>query len=228
MSVNLRNVMPWGHSLDEYIRMFDLSAADRQRLILDCAGAAASFNVEMTRLGYKIISCDPIYQFSTPEIAQHIEESYSNALKSVQAHREGYIWRETQSPMQLEEAAMTALRQFLDDLPAGLQQGRYVTAQLPVLPFNTGQFDLALSGHFLFTNSDTLSQEFHLAALLEMCRVATEVRVFPLLMLSGEVSPWVEPAKKELESRGYKVETQPVPYEFQKGGDQMLRVSVPA
>ncbi|MBD2040096.1 SAM-dependent methyltransferase [Microcoleus sp. FACHB-672] len=227
MSVKLRNVVPWGHSLDEYIRMFDLSAADRQRLILDCAGGAASFNLEMTRLGYKIISCDPIYQFSTSEIIQHIEESYSNVFKSVQANRDGYIWRETQSPTQLEEAGMTALRQFLDDLPAGLQQGRYVTAQLPVLPFNTGQFDLALSGHFLFTNSDILSQEFHLAALLEMCRVATEVRIFPLLMLSGEVSPWVEPVKKELESRGYKVETQPVPYEFQKGGDQMLRVSVP-
>lgn len=226
MSLKPRNVMPWGHSLDEYIRMFDLSAADRQRLILDCAGGAASFNVEMTRLGYKVISCDPIYQFTTSEITQHIEESYANVIKSVQAHRDSYIWREIQSPTQLEEAGMTATRQFLDDLPAGLQQGRYVPAQLPVLPFNTGQFDLALSGHFLFTNSETLSQEFHLAALLEMCRIATEVRVFPLLNLSGETSPWVEPVKKELELQGYKVEIQPVPYEFQKGGDQMLRVGV--
>jgi hypothetical protein len=87
-------------------------------------------------------------------------------------------------------------------------------------------FDLALCSHFLFTYSDHLSEEFHLDAILEMCRVAREVRIFPLLKISGEVSPWLQPVIGELVARGYGVERMPVSYEFQKGGNQMLRVEL--
>ena len=70
-----------------------------------------------------------------------------------------------------------------------------------------------------------LTMEFHLAAIVQMCRVATEVRIFPLLVnMTGETSPLLQPVMQELEAQGYSVEIRQVPYEFQKGGNQLLRV----
>jgi len=64
MGFKLENVIPWGRSLEEYIRMFALTPEDLRCSILDCAGGPASFNVEMTRKGYKVVSCDPVYLLS--------------------------------------------------------------------------------------------------------------------------------------------------------------------
>ncbi len=206
--------------------MFDLRTQEQQLRILDCAGGPASFNAEMTRLGYQVVSGDPLYQFPADAIAQRIQETHKKVLEGVQANLDKFVWQEIQSPEQMVQIRMVAMQQFLEDLPLGIQQGRYVIAELPVLPLNTNQFDLAVCSHFLFTYSDLLSLEFHLASLIEMCRVATEVRIFPLLLnFSGEVSPILQPVMSELEARGYRVEIRKVPYEFQKGGNQMLCIS---
>jgi len=45
---------------------------------------------------------------------------------------------------------------------------------LPHLGFREGEFDIALWSHFLFTYSERLSVDFHVAAIEEMCRVAAE------------------------------------------------------
>jgi len=82
-----------------------------------------------------------------------------------------------------------------------------------------------LSSHFLFAYSHLLSEEFHIEAIIEMCRVAKEVRVFPLLQsFSGEESERLNPVIAELKNRSFRVEIQEAPYEFQKGGNKMLRV----
>jgi hypothetical protein len=83
---------------------------------------------------------------------------------------------------------MAAMRQFLDDYAQGRRDGRYLPAELPELPFAGASFDLALSSHFLFLYSTQLGSEFHRAAVREMCRVAAEVRIFPLLALGGQRS----------------------------------------
>jgi hypothetical protein len=74
------------------------------------------------------------------------------------------------------------------------------------------------------TRSDLLSAEFHRQSILELCRVAKEVRIFPLINISAEPSPWLQPVIDELQSRGYAVEIKKVAYEFQKNGNQILRV----
>lgn len=225
MSFKLENVIPWGRSMQEYVRMFDLTPDELKLAILDCAGGPASFNVEMTRLGYKVISCDPVYQFTAGEISQRIQDTYQVVIDGVRATWNKYVWQDIQSPEQLGKIRMAAMRQFLEDFPLGIQQRRYVTDELPVLSFNSGQFDLALCSHFLFTYSEHFGADFHLASILEMCRVAKEVRIFPLLVnFSGETSPLLQPVMNGLEQRGYKVEIKQVPYEFQKGGNKMLRI----
>ena len=225
MGLKLDKVIPWGRCLDEYIGMFSLTSSDLKLAILDCAGGPASFNAEMTRQGKKVISCDPVYQFTAVEIGDRIQETYHTVIDAVKANVDGYLWNNFESPYQLGSVRMKAMQEFLEDFPSGLQQGRYITAELPVLPFENGQFDLALCSHFLFTDPH-LSEKFHLEAVTEMCRVAKQVRVFPLLDRYGGRSEHLNPIVTELRNRSFHVEPPTkVDYEFQKGGNEMLRVS---
>ena len=224
MPLTLDKVVPWGRSLAEYIRMFALSASDLRLQILDCAGGPASFNVEMTQQGDRVVSCDPIYQFAASEIAWRIEETYPQIIEGVKANRENYIWTTLASPEQMGEVRMAAMQMFLADFPLGLAEGRYAVAELPSLSFETGQFDLALCSHFLFLYSQQLSAEFHFLSIKELCRVAAEVRIFPLLDMSVETSPHLMPVMERLRGEGYQLEIQTVDYEFQRGGNQLLRV----
>ncbi len=226
MAQSLDRVVPWGRTFDEYVRMFDLSAANLVSRILDCAGGPASFNAEVRRLGGKAVSCDPIYEFSPAEIAMRVEETRDTVLKMTHGGRDHFVWREIKSVEHLGQVRMAAMQQFLDDLPAGLCEGRYRVAELPALPFGDAEFDLALCSHFLFTYSDILSLEFHLASIRELCRVAREARIFPVLSSFGSTrSPHLASVIGALASEGYRCEIQRVPYEFQKGGNEMLRVS---
>ena len=113
---------------------------------------------------------------------------------------------------------------FLDDYPAGLEQGRYIAAELPSLFFENNFFDIALCSHLLFLYSEQFSFDFHLRSVEELSRVAREVRIFPLLEMGGRESSHVEPLISELNSGDYVCSVEPVSYEFQKGGHQMLRI----
>lgn len=217
--------MPWGRSLAEYLHMFNLSNADLQRSIIDCAAGPASFNAEMTTLGHSVLSCDPIYQFSSEDIDQRIQDTKPIILNGVKASLDSYVWTTFSSPEHLCDVRLNTMRTFLEDLALGLLDGRYQIATLPDLPVATNQFDLALCSHFLFAYSDHLSLEFHWQAIQEMLRVAHEVRIFPLLTLSGETSPFLDPIMKRIEtqnSSAARIKT--VNYEFQKHGNQMLTI----
>lgn len=121
---------------------------------------------------------------------------------------------------------MAAMREFQADLPRGLAQGRYRVAELPSLPFSDQKFDIALCSHFLFTYSHLLTVEFHFEAIRELCRVAREARVFPLVPNFQDArSSHVEVVIKMLCAEGYACEIRRVGYEFQKGGNEMLRAS---
>jgi SAM-dependent methyltransferase len=224
MGIQLEQVVPWGRSLHEYRRMFSMTPVDLQKTILDCGSGPASFNAEITQQGGRVISCDPIYQFSVEQIQQRIDETYDLLLEKVQASLEAYLWHDLGSPEQMGQLRMAAMQQFFQDFPQGLQAGRYQVATLPTLPYRDRQFDLALCSHLLFTYSDHLSEAFHLQAIEELCRVAAEVRIFPLLKVSGEPSPFVPGIVESLRQRGDRVEIVEVNYEFQKGGHQMLSI----
>ncbi|MGK7875268.1 MAG: class I SAM-dependent methyltransferase [Xenococcaceae cyanobacterium] len=227
MRTKLEKIIPWGRSMDEYIRMFSLTPHEQTLSIIDCASSASSFNHEMHRQGYQVISCDPIYAFSSQEIAKCINEVYPIIIGGINSSRDDYVWRDISSVKELEQMRQTIMQNFLQDFSIGLKEKRYIPASLPHLPFEDGQFDLALCSYFLFTYSDHLSPTFHLDAIREMCRVARQVRIFPLINLRGEISPWLAPVTQDLKKEGYHLEIIKVPYEFQKNSNRMLRVSLP-
>ena len=229
--MKLKDVVPYGRSKAEYGAMFGLTDGELSGRILDCAGGPSSFNAELTEEGSSVISCDPIYRFSAEDISKRVEETYADVTRNVRENADAFVWTHAGSPEQHAEVRMVAMRRFLEDFPEGFEEGRYVEAGLPDLPFGVDSFDLALCSHFLFTYSSQLSEEFHLASILEMFRVAREVRVFPLLTSSvhrgddaGERSIHLGPVMNELGNRGYEARVERVPYEFQKGGNEMLRV----
>ncbi|HEX2742069.1 MAG TPA: hypothetical protein VHM69_16630 [Rubrobacter sp.] len=204
--------------------MFALTPGDLSGRILDCAAGPASFNAELTSDGHDVISCDPVYSLTADEIRSRIDATRGTVVGNARAAQNEFVWRDFASPEHLGEVRMAAMQRFLADFPEGLREGRYLVQALPHLDFHGDEFDLALCSHFLFTYSDQLSTDFHVSAIQEMCRVAGEARVFPLLKSYGGPSPHLEPVVNALRKRGYEAEIREVPYEFQRGGDKMLAV----
>lgn len=225
MSFTLEKVVPWGRSFDEYIAMFALDRDNLQEKILGCGDGPASFNATLTHLGGSVVSVDPIYQFIAEKIATRIDETYDIVMKQTRQNADEFVWTQIQSPEELGQIRMTAMRDFLADYPQGKCDGRYVDAELPTLPFSDGKFDLALCSHFLFLYSEHLDKAFHLQSLRELCRVAREVRVFPIVELGSTRSRHIDAVASELAAEGYQVAIERVAYEFQRGGNEMLRLT---
>lgn len=223
----LDRVVPWGRSFDEYCRMFALSAADLDGRIVGCADGPASFNAEATARGLRVVSCDPLYRFSTADVRARIDGTAAEILETTRRNRGEFVWDMIPSVEALERLRRGAMDTFLRDFETGRDEGRYVDASLPSLPFADGAFDLALCSHFLFLYSATFDAAFHVAAVVEMCRVAGEARIFPLLALGAVPSPHVGPVSDALGARGFSVAVERVPYEFQRGGHSMMRVKGP-
>lgn len=224
MPFAVEGVVPWGRTMAEYQGMFDLQEGALQGRILGCGDGPASFNAEMTAQGRAVVSVDPLYAFSGEAIERRVEETYAVIMEQLAHNRDDFVWTYVPSLPALGERRMWAMRRFLADYEAGKSEGRYVDASLPDLPFEDNSFDLALSSHFLFLYSKEFSLDFHIQALEEMLRVAPEARAFPLLQVGGAPSPHVQGAIEEFSQRGIEAGVEEVPYEFQKGGSQMLRL----
>jgi hypothetical protein len=227
MPFELDRVVPWGRCFDEYVRMFALTETDLAGRILGCGDGPASFNREATERGCAIVSCDPIYAFSADEIEQRVRETSHVILGETQRNARDFVWTYFRSVEELGEVRLRAMRNFVEDFVNGKADGRYIEASLPALPFASREFDLALSSHFLFLYSEQLSLDFHVASIIEMCRVARQARIFPLTQIGGARSRHLDGVIDALSNQRLAVEMVQVGYEFQRGGNQMLRVTAP-
>jgi hypothetical protein len=225
MAFTLDQIVPWGRSFDEYVAMFGLSEEDLARPILGCGDGPASFNAGLTRRGGQVVSVDPLYRFTKDDIAGRIDESYAKVMEQTRANSHEFVWTSIKSVEELGRVRMAAMNEFLEDYPLGLAQKRYVDGELPHLPFGHRTFDIALCSHLLFLYSEQLSEDFHVESIGELCRVAGEARIFPLLELGTRPSRHVQAVADRLAREGYSVYIEQVPYEFQRGGNQMMRVS---
>lgn len=221
--MELSKVVPWGRSLHEYKEIFSLSSDDLKKKILGCGDGPASFNAELSCINKKIISVDPIYQFNAEQIRSRINEAYLQIIDQVSKNREDYVWKNINCVEALGKIRMDAMNIFLSDYEQNKESGRYINASLPSLPFKDSAFDLALCSHYLFLYSEHVNQEQHLLSMRELCRVAKEVRVYPLLSIgNNKLSPHLEVVISDLTDRGVNVSLVPIAYEFQKGANKML------
>ena len=224
MSFSLDNIVPWGRSFDEYAAMFSLSRTDLRKRILGCGDGPASFNASLAGQGGQVVSVDPLYRFSPQDVRKRIDATYGEVLEQTRMNRHEFIWTTIPSVEALGRIRRDAMEQFLADFSQCAQQGRYIAGELPYLPFADRQFGLAVCSHLLFLYSEQLSEDFHLASIRELCRVADEVRIFPLLELGAKPSRHVGPVSDRLCAMGYEVTLVSVSYEFQRGGNQMMNI----
>lgn len=222
--MQLSGVVPWGRCLREYIEMFLLSASDLEGSILGCGDGPASFNAEVTAMGKEVVSVDPIYAFSRRQIQARINEVYPEISRQAELNKDNYVWKTFQNVEEVLKARMSAMEHFLKDYDSGKKAGRYIEASLPSLPFKNSQFSLAICSHFLFLYSSHVSESMHKEGIKELCRVAREVRIYPIVTLEGKPSPHLEPIIKTLKNDGRDIELKAVKYSFQKNATEMLVV----
>lgn len=210
---------------EEYVAFFALDVdALRGRRVLDCCAGASSFVARACRAGVDAVGVDPAYASGGDELAEVGRRGLRDGNAIADSFPGRFTWEWYGSPEQREQMRARALAEFLIDLNE--HPDRYVTASLPALPFEDDAFDLALCSHLLFTWADQLGRDWHLAALLELSRVASEVRIFPtVLQGAGDPVPFWGELMDELRRSGLRTERRRVPYQFQVGADTMLVVT---
>lgn len=207
-------------SYAEYRAMFGLDEV-LPRSVLDCSAGGSGFTAAAAVEGVDAVAADPAYRMDDDELAIAVRSGTSTGGGIVDQYAGDFVWdwygtRENRDRMREEAAEL-----FLADRQA--HPDRYVTASLPELPFDDGRFELALCSHLLFTWSDRFGEEWHLAALRELARVAAEVRVFPLVVQgNGADVPFLGRLRTELAEEGVSSEIRTVDYEFQRGANEML------
>ncbi len=223
MAFELTSVVPWGRNLEEYRAMFDLSEADLDQKLIGFGDGPASVNAELSATGRYHRSIDPIYAFSSDQLSERFEAVKEEVMVQVRQNLDNFTWKNIKDPDELLEVRSAAMRDFLLDFEQGKKAGRYIYHELPQrLPFSDRHFDLGLSSHFLLLY-ENLGLDFHLASLTEMLRVCREVRVFPILNLNAERSVFLKPIIHHF-SDSYHLRIEQVDYEFQKNGNELLRI----
>ncbi len=225
MSFTLDNVVPWGRSFDEYTAMFALTPIDFRHRILGCGDGPAAFNAVVNRTGGGVVSVDPLYELSVDQLRDRINAMFDEVLAETERNKDEFVWQHVKSVAELGQLRRAAMDEFLADYTQGVKDYRYVAAALPSLPFMDKTFELALCSHFLFLYSEHHDLVFHIESIKELCRVSEEVRIFPLLELGTRKSRHLDGVMAWLARENVPAEIVTVNYEFQKGGNQMLRVT---
>lgn len=209
-------------SYEEYVAFFGLDEQSLAGRVLDCCAGASGFAAELaTRVG-EVTAVDPAYADATV-LLQQAARARRDGEAIIDCNDGRFVWGWYGSQERRRVLREAALDAFSADFHRSPQ--RYVAGALPHLPFATGAFDLALCSHLLFTWSDVLDERWHERALLELLRVATEVRVFPVVLKgTGAPVPFLPSLVERLRGAGHVVETVEVPYEFQVGARHVLRV----
>lgn len=221
MAFELNSVVPWGRTLKEYQQMFALSDNDLSKRIISFGDGPASFNAEMHRIGKQVISIDPLYRFSVDDIKKRIDETCLEVIGQMRANASNFIWKGIRNVEELQQIRMAAMSEFLLDFEQDREHTRYIDHALPDRTlFDDNTFELGLSSHFLLLY-DNLELSFHLEAIAEIMRVCHELRIFPILNLDAKKPIFFDELLAIL-SRNFITDIQKVPYEFQKGGDEML------
>jgi ubiquinone/menaquinone biosynthesis C-methylase UbiE len=215
--LQLDRVVFIGRTYFEYLRMFDLNeSALRNGRVLDCAAGPSSFTAEARNKGVDVTACDTLYDMPAEKLADRGRKDIEHT----------YVWKHYKDRQEIIGLRHKALGLFEQDYPDGFRQGRYISAELPRLPFPDRTFRLVLSSHFLFLYGDRLNIDFHVASFKEMARVSySEVRVYPLQGLDAKPYPYMDEVLKRLRSEGIQAEIVSTPFEFQRGATKMLRLN---
>lgn len=206
-----------GRTFEEYKDMFRLTDfIGKGQRILDVASGVSTFCADAAKNGIDAAACDPLYGYTAQDIESAALYKLDAPLGNLCSGDERLADANT-----LKEKRKAALRTFLKDYDAS--PSRYYGRAFPDSGFDSGEFTAALSSHFLFTYDGIYDYDFHKRTILEMLRITSkEVRICPLVNLSGERSPFVHRIVNEIFNMGYGISIDKV-HGFEKDSE-MLRI----
>lgn len=223
-------------AFDEYCRMFllenELPASGR---ILDVAGGASSFTAELCKRGYDAFACDPLYKLTPDALLEHGLKELELAAAKLAAKLEAFVWKDYSSLEEHDAIRHDALQQFIMHYRHEKQQQtlshkplRYVTAELPTLPFRDHSFELVCCNHFLFLYQEQFDYSFHLQALQEMLRVTKQggrIVAYPLVGFRNERYPHLDELIHDLQKQQISVRLRSTPFRFLPAAEHFLEIT---
>jgi len=214
-----------GRTYAEYLKIFGLDESTLAKgPVLDCPAGASSFAAEAVESGFDVAACDVLYDLPVEELVRKGNSDILHVFDEFDRVSRLYTWSYYKDKEEVVGLRRHALERFASGFAEGREKGRYVSGALPNLPFPDKSFSLVLSGHLLFLYGDRLDQEFHRKSLLELARVGSEVRIFPLVGLDSKTYPYLHEMIAFLRSKGIEAEIIDVDFEFQSGATHILRL----
>ncbi|CAM4439006.1 MAG: hypothetical protein LEGION0403_FIIPPAGN_00055 [Legionella sp.] len=220
----MRKLVLWGHNVDEYREMFDLSIEDMNARILEYGCGPSAVNVQQFHEAHEAVSCDPLFVLDKDTLSSKAVMIFSEMVHEIQTEQDKFDFSEYGSLEQLIEKRQKGMNEFFADYEQGKAEGRYYGAADYHLPYPDFSFDFALSAHYLFADLEDQTLDFHLNVIRELARVAKEVRVFPLIDREGKTSELLGPVLLQLQQENYGVEVREVDYHLHQAENAMLRV----
>lgn len=220
----MRELVLWGHHVDEYREMFNLLWSDFDKAILEYGCGPSALNYELLEADNHVISCDPLFSLDKATLSTKVSLIFEDMIASVKQNESKYDFSRYGSADHLISKRRQGIEEFFSDYEAGRAESRYLPLKDYHLPFADFSFDLVLSSHYLFANLDEQDMDFHLKIIQELARVAKEVRIFPLIDRDGNPSKLLGPVLLGLQQGNYGAEVCEVKYHLQPQGNAMLRV----
>lgn len=220
----MRKLVLWGHGVDEYREMFDLSHEDMQSRILEYGCGPSAVNVQQKKNGNQVVSCDPLFVLDKDTLSSRAVMIFDEMAQEVRREQDQFDFTRCGSLDNLIAVRQAGMNDFFADYEDGKANGRYLGVTDYHLPFADFSFDYALSAHYLFADLDEQTLDQHLMVIKELARVAKEVRMFPLIDRYNNTSDFLGPVLLGLQQENYGVEVREVKFHLHRTGNAMLRV----
>lgn len=220
----MRKLVLWGHSVEEYREMFDLSQEDMNSRILEYGCGPSAVNSQQFHEAHEAVSCDPLFVLDKDTLASKAVMIFAEMAEEIRTHQDQFDFSQSGGLEHLLEQRQKGMKQFFADYEQGKKDGRYYGAADYHLPYPDFSFDFALSSNYLFADLEDQSVDFHVNVIRELARVANEVRIFPLIDREGKTSDFLNPVLLKLQQEGFGVEVREVDYHLHKAENAMLRV----
>lgn len=213
----------WAHSFQHYLLMFDLKESELEEGIVDVASGASSFAAELRARAYHAVSIDPIYKLTAKEMPDFIEKMLLKLGKRLEKQKITFVWAQTNDLSELMGKQRGIADVFLKDYLQRHAALYYIPQALPTIQLKK-KYGLALCANFLFDGPFEDDFTFQVEALKNMCSIAKEARIFPLINSAGQNATHLAPLMAALQAQGYGIEIREVPFLLQDNANAMLRV----
>ncbi|WP_394542752.1 class I SAM-dependent methyltransferase [Priestia aryabhattai] len=216
-------------SYGEYEKMFLLEDDFLKKgKILDVAAGASSFIAEANERGYDAVAVDPLYDLTVEQMTLHGQKEMKEATEKLAKNISSFSWNSYKNLEEHDTIREDSFKLFLNHYKENPIKKRFITGNLPNLPFDDGAFSFVLCNHFLFLYQEQFDFEFHLQAIREMIRVTKKggmIRIYPLVGFKNERYPYLNDLIEVLNDENTVVKTIDTTFRFVPAATEFLTIN---